>query len=147
MNNKKLATQHSNSKMIYIMMENNTCVIYNNAASVNTPRPRPNGRHFADIFKCIFLNESVWIPIKISKKFVPEGPINNIPSSSEPMLVSLTTHICVTRPQWVNGATQSTIVDQWSHMAKHIWVNNGSAIGLLPDGTKPLPGPMLAYNQ
>ena len=84
--------------------------------SVNTLRPRQNGRHFADdIFKCIFLNENVWIPIKISMKFVPKGPINNIPALvqimawrrpgdkplSEPMMASLTTHICVTRPQWV----------------------------------------------
>ena len=30
------------------------------------------------IFKCIFLNENVWIPIKISLKLVPKGPINNI---------------------------------------------------------------------
>ena len=62
-----------------------------------------------------FLNENVWIPIKISLKFVPKGRINNIPALvqimawrrpgdkplSEPMLVSLSTHICVTRPQWV----------------------------------------------
>ena len=47
----------------------------------NTLRPRQNGRHFADdIFKCIFLNENVWISIKISLKFVPKGPINNIPA-------------------------------------------------------------------
>ena len=40
-----------------------------------------NGHHFADdIFKCIFLNENVWILIKISLKFVPKGPINNIPA-------------------------------------------------------------------
>ena len=86
----------------------------------NTLRPRQNGRHFADdIFKCIFLNENVWIPNKISLKFVPKGPINNIPAMvqikawrrpgdkplSEPMVVSLPTHICVTRPQWVNPAT------------------------------------------
>ena len=33
--------------------------------------PRQNGRHFADnIFKCIFLNENVWIAIDISLKFV-----------------------------------------------------------------------------
>ena len=83
---------------------------------VNTLRPRQNGRHFADdIFKCILLNKNVWIPIKISMKFVPKGPINNIPALvqimawrrpgdkplSEPMMVSLTMHICVTRPQWV----------------------------------------------
>ena len=76
-----------------------------------------NGCHFAnDIFKCIFLNENVWISIKISLKFVPQGPINNIPALvqimawrrpgdkplSEPMVVSLPTHICVARPQWIN---------------------------------------------
>ena len=66
--------------------------------------------------KCIFLNENLWILLKISLKFVPKGPINNIPSLvqvmawrrpgdkplSEPMMVSLLTHICVARLQWVN---------------------------------------------
>ena len=48
---------------------------------VNTLRPRQNGRNFADeIFKCIFLNENVWISINISLKFVPKGLINNIPA-------------------------------------------------------------------
>ena len=85
----------------------------------NTLRPRQDGRHFADdIFKRIFFNENVWISIKISLKFAPKGPINNIPALvqimawrrpgdkplSEPMMVSLTTHVCVTRPQWVNYA-------------------------------------------
>ena len=74
-----------------------------------------NGRHFADdIFKCIFLDKNVWIPIRISLKFVPRGPSNNIPAFiqimawrrpgnkplSEAMMVSLPTHICSTRPQW-----------------------------------------------
>ena len=83
---------------------------------VNPSRPRYNGRHFPnDIFKRIFLNENVWIGTKISLKFVPEDPINNIPalvqimawhqpgdkSLSEPMLISLVTYISVTRPQWV----------------------------------------------
>ena len=68
------------------------------------------------MFKCIFLNENVWIPIEISLKFVPKGSINNNPALfqimawrrpgdkplSEPMMVSSLTHICVTRPQWVN---------------------------------------------
>ena len=85
---------------------------------VNTLRPRQHERHFADdIFRCLFLNENVSIPIKISLKFVPKGPINNFPTLvqvmawrrpgdkplSEPMLVSLSTRICVTRPQWVNA--------------------------------------------
>ena len=48
---------------------------------VNTLRPRQNGRRFADdTFKCIFLNENVRISIEISLKFVPKGPINNVPS-------------------------------------------------------------------
>ena len=84
---------------------------------VNTLRLRQNGCHFADnIFKCIFLTENVWISINISLKFVPKVQINNIPALvqimawrrpgdkplSEPMMLSLLTHICVTGPQWVN---------------------------------------------
>ena len=47
--------------------------------TMNTLRPRQNGRHFADdLFKCIFLNENGWISIKISLNFVPNGLINNI---------------------------------------------------------------------
>ena len=46
---------------------------------INTLRPRQNGRHFADdTFKRIFLYENVRISIKISMKFVPKGPVNNI---------------------------------------------------------------------
>ena len=47
----------------------------------NTLRPRQNGRHLADdIFKRIFLNESVWLSLKISLKFIPRIRINNIPA-------------------------------------------------------------------
>ena len=85
-------------------------------AFINTLRSRQNGRHFADdTFKPIFLNENIPISIKIWLKFVPKVPINNIPALvqimawrregdkplSEPMMVCLLTHICVTRPQWV----------------------------------------------
>ena len=85
--------------------------------TINSLKPRQNGRLFADdTFKRIFLNENIIIPIKISLKFVPKGPINYNPALvqimawrrsgdrplSEPMKVSLLTHICVTRPQWVN---------------------------------------------
>ena len=58
------------------------------------------------------------ISINISLEFVPEGRINNIlalvqimawrrlgdKSLSEPMMLRLMTHICVTRPQWVKGS-------------------------------------------
>ena len=39
----------------------------------------------AAIFQCIFLNENVWILIKISLKFVPEGPINSIQALAQIM--------------------------------------------------------------
>ena len=92
---------------------------------LNTLRPRQDGRRFPDdIFKSIFLNENVWISIRISLKFVAKGSINNIPPLveimawrrsgdkplSEPMMVSLLTHICVTRPQWVK---EKQIVQLW----------------------------------
>ena len=49
--------------------------------TLNTLRPRQNGRRFADdTFKRIFLNENVRILIKISLKFVTNGPINNNPA-------------------------------------------------------------------
>ena len=79
-------------------------------------RPRQNGRHCADdTFKRIFLKENARISITISLKFVPNSPIDNIPALfqirawhrpgdkplSEPMRVSLLTHMCVAWPQWV----------------------------------------------
>ena len=95
----------------------NTSIAYK---TFNTLRPRQNGRHSTDdIFKCIFLIENAWISIWISLKFVPKGPINNIPALvqimawhrprnkplSEPMMVRLPTHICVTRPQWAKASS------------------------------------------
>ena len=109
----------------------------------NTLRPRQNGCHFAeDILKCIFLNENVWIPIKISLKFVPKDPINNKPALvqimawccpgakplSESVMVSLPTHIWVTRPQWVNELNIPVLVAMpWNlhqlWLIFHIWVS------------------------
>ena len=83
----------------------------------------------ADIFLTTFSNPfsgmNVWILIKISLKFVPKGPINNIPALvqimawhrqgdkplSEPMLVSFQTYLCVIRPQWVKPVS--------SYISKH----------------------------
>ena len=45
---------------------------------LNRSPPGQNGRHYADgIFGCIFVNEKFCISIKISLKFVPQGPIGN----------------------------------------------------------------------
>ena len=94
----------------------------------NSLRPRQDGRHFADIFRYIFLNENVWISINISLKFVPNGQNNNIlalvqimawgwPGDkplSEQMMVRLPTNICVTR-QWVKSAPPiSVIIFVWA---------------------------------
>ena len=83
-----------------------------------------------------FLNKNVKISIKISLKFVPKGPINNIPALvqimtwhrpgdkplSEPMMVNLLTHICVTRPQWVNSNELSIdMFLQWNEIHMLIW--------------------------
>ena len=83
---------------------------------LNAFRPRQNVRHFpGNLFSNAFFNENVQISIKVSLKFVPGGPVNNFPALvqimawrrpgdkplSEPMMISLQAHICVTRPQWV----------------------------------------------
>ena len=107
---------------------------------------RQNGLHFPDdIFKWIFLNENVWITINISLKFIPRGPINNIPTLvqvmawrrpgnkrlSEPMMVRLPTHICVTQPQWVNtlratqnGCFYADDISKCIYFNENIWILN-----------------------
>ena len=99
---------------------------------INTLRPRQNGRRFPDdIFKYILLNESVWISLKISLKFIPKLRIKNIPALvqimawrrpgdkplSEPMMGNSLTHICVTRPQWVKATCD---VSKITHLERHI---------------------------
>ena len=99
---------------------------------INTLRP---WRRFPDdICKYFFLTENVWISINISLKFVPKGQINNIPALvqimawrrpgdkplSEPMVVRLATHICVTRPQWVKEENWK----QYPHGLSHTWITH-----------------------
>ena len=114
---------------------------------LNTLRPRQNGCHFPDdTFKLIFFNENVRISIEVSLMFVTKCSIKNIPALvektawrrpgdkplSEPMMVRLLTHICVTWPQWVNqclfnAGTKPKLV------AKSLATNSGH---LLCMGTK-----------
>ena len=85
-----------------------------------------------------FFNYNIWIPIKIPLQFVPKCPINNIPALVlimawhrrgdkplyEPMMVDLPTHICVTRPQWVNmlsviecrNSLNNTSIAKWQYI-------------------------------
>ena len=120
--------------------------------SLNTLRPRQNGRHFPDdIFKCIFLNDDVLISITISLKFVPNGPINKIPALvqimawrrpgdkllSEPRMVSLPTHIYTSL-----GLNQLTLLEcesSWSlpwHRQSYYY-SIGSQVTTLRDRDKP----------
>ena len=111
---------------IWVLMEKGQI---NFTTNINTLRPRQNGRHFADDpFKRIFLNENVWISHNVSLKFVPKGPIDNNPALvpimawrhsgdkplSEPMMVSLLTHVCITRPQWVKHLVRKDINEYYS---------------------------------
>ena len=103
---------------------------------LDTLRLWQNGRHFTDdIFKCFFLNETIWIMNNISMMFVPKGPINNIPSLAqimawcrpggkpliEPKMVSLLMHIHITWPQWVNLSHWADfLLDFHVHSPEHI---------------------------
>ena len=93
----------------------------------NTLSPGQNVCHFTDnIFKYILVKENVWISLNISQKFLPIVQIHSIPALvkimawcwsgdkplSEPMMVSLLTHICITRPQWVKSLA-------WTIMEAH----------------------------
>ena len=131
----------------------------------NSLRPRQNERHFTDdIFKCIFFNENVWIPIKISLKFVSQGPINNIPALvqiiawrqpgdkplSEPMMVRLLTYICVTRPHhslharfgvslthWgrdKNGQHYANDIFKWIFLNENVWFPIKISLKFVPKG-------------
>ena len=101
-----------------------TSTIHMLRLSFNTLRPRQDGRHFADSFTCIFFNENCCILIKFSFKYVRKGPVDNNRALvqimawrqsgdkplSEPMMISLPTHICVTRPQWVKPAVNFGLI-------------------------------------
>ena len=101
--------------LFYLIESFSACFVQHIEAE--TEWPPFSRRHF----QMHFLNENVWILLKISLKFVPKVWINNIPALvqimawrrpgdkplSESMMGNSLTHICVTRPQWVNACTIS----------------------------------------
>ena len=136
----------------------------------NTLSPGQDGRRFADdIFICILLEENVWSSTQISLKFDPKGLIIDIPALiqiiawhrpgdkplSEPMMLSLRTHICVNRHKLqgyytstdaiipVSTTSEETLEMNWTEdlthwgQVTHICVDNltiiGSDNGLSPD--------------
>ena len=73
-----------------------------------TLRPRQNGRRFPDdIFKCIFLNENVWISSKISLKLVPKVRINSIPALVQMMAWSRPGDKPLSEPMMGNSLTHA----------------------------------------
>ena len=94
---------------------------------LNTLRPIFSRLHF----QMDFFNKNIWISLRNSLKFVLKVRIDNIPALvkimawrrpgntplSEPMMVSLLTHICVTRPQWVNRSFIHSVVYQGKHQS------------------------------
>ena len=125
--------------------------------TLNTLRPRQNGRHFTDnIFKCILLNENVWISIITSLKFAPKSQVDNIPTVvqimawwqpgnkplSEPMMVSFTApYICITQPQWVNETQTKEAVYIYAEINWSCWHTVFTIIiqinSILPKGPYP----------
>ena len=85
-------------------------------------------------------------------KFVPKGPINIIPALvqimawrrpgdkplSEPMMVSLPTHICITRPQWVNKYLVT-------RLKYYIWMKSGKGAYQPVNGLRISSGKMLGF--
>ena len=83
-----------------------------------------------------------------------------VPSGNKPLPGPLLKKFYdVTRPQWViplaldwypSGVNWKVVVEagrlEGCHRATQILVNIGSGNGLLPDGTKPLPEPILTYH-
>ena len=109
----------------------------------------------AILLTTFFLNENVYIWLKISLKFVPKFWINNMPALvqipawprpgdkplSGPIMFSLLTHLCVTRPQRFNWVAPESC---WSKLIifyflilswyiKH-FLRNSSDVIVMPSG-------------
>ena len=102
---------------------NVTCLIFFLPSFNSSPAGQKVAAILADnIFKCIFLTENDKIPIPISMKLVLRIPIDNKTALvqvmvwcrtgdkplTEPMMVSLLMHICITRSQWVKQITSKS---------------------------------------
>ena len=115
------STQGSNRRTLCILYSIYSAASHGKVVTIttlgfSTLRLRQNDRQFADdIFKCIFLDEIIWISVEISLKFVPGGLVNNISALvqimawrwpgdkplSEPVMVIFPPYLCVTRLQWI----------------------------------------------
>ena len=104
--NKVLISQPQQHKAVSML------VVYHIEAETKWPTFR--WRHIQMHF---LFNENIWISINTSPNFVPKEQINNmfcflvdVKPLFQPMIVSLLTHICATRPQWDMPSLMITIV-------------------------------------
>ena len=115
--------------------------------NVNSSPAGQNGRLFADIFRCIFVNEKFYNFIKISLKFVPKSPIDNNSASvwimawrrigdkwlSESMLTNIyaapggdeLTH-------W--GRDKMAAIFQWIFLNENVWISINISLKFVPRG-------------
>ena len=139
--NKYSQNMEFHRRLTFVADNNNVCIglslkcAYQHIETETKWPPFPD-----DIFIWIFLNENVWVLLKISLKLAPKGPINNIPALfqimawrrpgdkplSETMMVSLPTHICVTRPQWVKHNASYNIM----HII-HMWLPTSFSLDIV----------------
>ena len=98
-------SKHSCPGLQYIL----TCACIDIGWVFITLRPRQNGHYLPDdIFKCMILNENIWILNKMLPKFVPQYTINNISSSSSSLVRS-----GVDLSQMYSIKVHSNVITQW----------------------------------
>ena len=82
-----------------------------------------------------------WLHLVTSHHLVPY-------KSPSAAIVSLSGEFSGVDAYWILSVTINiNSLSLVRHLGTWIWVNIGSGNGLLPDGTKPLPEPMLTYHQ
>ena len=105
---------------------------------------------FSKHFRIYFLEWDVHISIKISLKFVTKSSINTISALvqitacrrpgdkplSEPMMVSLLTHIRLTRPRWVNARPDAVHAVKYAVKERPFIVNFSSTYPLVLGAVK-----------
>ena len=132
----------------YFYSTGTTTIIWLSQLSINTLRWRQNCRHFTnDIFKCICLKENVLISLKFVSNNMPAlvqmmtwGQPGDKPLS-EPMLVRLLMHICVTQPQWFNTLHWDVMVAIFQTALSNAFT--WQKIFEFWTGDKPLPQPII----
>ena len=97
-------------------------------------------------------NKNELISLRISLKLVPKIQINNIPAFvqitawrrpgnkplSQPLMVSLLMHVCITQPQWVKCHKEKSLTHKWGKYTMlsslrfwHLWKSCSSCYKMM----------------